>query len=47
MNVSLPTRIKAYFNALEIFPFTFNQKVKIDAISWEGYAYRVSGFSEA
>jgi hypothetical protein len=39
MGASLPTQIKACFNAIETFQFTFfNQKV-------EGYAYCVLGFS--
>jgi hypothetical protein len=45
---SLPTRIKACFNAMETSQFTFNQKLQgyvRYATSWEGYAYRVLGFS--
>jgi hypothetical protein len=46
MGASLPTRIKAFFNAMEISQFTFNQKVSghEHAISWEGFAYHVLGF---
>jgi hypothetical protein len=43
MGASLPTQIKACFNAMETSQFTFNPKVY--AVSWEGYAYRVLGFS--
>jgi hypothetical protein len=39
MGASLPTRIKACFNAVEISQFTFNQKVEGYVISWDGYAY--------
>jgi hypothetical protein len=45
MGASLPTRIKTCFSATETFQFTFNQKVESYAISWEGFAYRVLGFS--
>jgi hypothetical protein len=40
-------RIKACFNVLETsqFTFSFNKKVYGYATSWEGYAYRVLGFS--
>jgi hypothetical protein len=47
MGASLPTRIRACLRALEKFRFTFNQKVQGYAISWEGYAYRVLGLTEA
>jgi hypothetical protein len=45
MGASLSTRIKECFNAMETSQSTFNQKVYGYAISWEGYAYRVLGFS--
>jgi hypothetical protein len=47
MGASLTFRIKACFNAMEISLFTFNTKLEVkgNAISWEGYAYRVLGFS--
>jgi hypothetical protein len=47
MGASLPTRIKACFSAMETsqFNFSFNQKLWGYAISWNGYAYRVSEFS--
>jgi hypothetical protein len=45
LGASLPTRTKACFNAKETSQFTFNQKVEGYAISWEGYAYHVLGFS--
>jgi hypothetical protein len=48
MDASLPTKIKACFNAIETsqFTFSFNQKVQVYkySISWEGYAYHVLGF---
>jgi hypothetical protein len=39
-------KLKACFNAMETSQFTFNQKVYSYDISWESYAYHVSGFSE-
>jgi hypothetical protein len=47
MGASLPTRIKACFNAVELSQFTFNQKAEGYVISWEGYAYRALGFSDS
>jgi hypothetical protein len=41
MDASLTTRIKACSNEMETSQFTLNQ----NAMSWEGYAYRVLGFS--
>jgi hypothetical protein len=45
MGASLPTQIKACFNAMETSQFTFNQKVYGYVVSWEDYAYRILGFS--
>jgi hypothetical protein len=47
MGASPPTRIKACFNAMETSQFNFNIKFQgyKYAISWEGYVYRVLGFS--
>jgi hypothetical protein len=45
MGESLPTRIKACFSAMETSQFTFNQKAEGYVISWEGYTYRLLGFS--
>jgi hypothetical protein len=46
IGASLPTRVKACFNALKTSQFTFNPKVLgyECSISWEGYADRVFGF---
>jgi hypothetical protein len=46
MGASLPTQINVCFSAVETSQFTFSKKVYEYAISWEGYAYRVLGFSE-
>jgi hypothetical protein len=47
MGASLPTQIKVCFSAMETSQFTFKQNVYgyEYTISWEGYAYRVLGFS--
>jgi hypothetical protein len=46
LGASLPTQIKACFNAMETSQFNmFVQKVKDYAISWESYACCVFGFS--
>jgi hypothetical protein len=47
MGALLQTRINACFSAMETSQFTFSQKVQgyEYSICWEGYAYRVLGFS--
>jgi hypothetical protein len=45
MGASLPTRIKVCFSVIETSQCKLNQKVWVYAISWEGYTYRVLGFS--
>jgi hypothetical protein len=47
VGASLPTRIKEYFNAMEISQCTFKEKFSgyEYAVSWENYVYRIVGFS--
>jgi hypothetical protein len=44
MSASLPTQIKACFNAVGTSQFSFDKKEGYP-ISWEGYAHHVLGFS--